>query len=273
MPIRDRLQHGPVDGVRVGRFGRSINTTFVLYRWGDTLIDAGPPNQWKDVAKFTAEKPPRQVILTHHHEDHAGNAARLAKKYNLTPYAPVEGRDKLARGYAVPMIQRLIWGAPRPVETAPYPDDIRTDDGTRIVPVFTPGHAKDLHVLHIPEKGWLFSGDLYIARSIRYLRSDEDLPLLMDSIRKALTLDFDFIFCPHRGLVENGKEMLRQKLANMVSLCEQAQALQTEGAALEEITKRLLGPEDGMSKASRYNFSKRNLIAGALDVTDLSTSN
>jgi len=270
MPIRERFCYGPIDAARVGRLNRGINSTFIVYRWDDTVIDAGPPNQWSAVKSYLAEKPVRQLILTHHHEDHAGNAARIADLYGITPKAPIEGRDKLEKGYRVPIVQRMIWGAPIPVKTDPLPNRIQVSSGEEIIPVFTPGHAKDLHVLHVPEKGWLFSGDLYIARAIRYLRSDEDLPLLMDSIRKALKLDFNLIFCPHRGLVEDGKTKLREKLQNMVTLCEKSQDLQKAGTPLETIVKEVLGPEDAMARFTGFNFSKRNLIKGALDVTDFS---
>ncbi|MBE7636219.1 MBL fold metallo-hydrolase [Sneathiella sp. P13V-1] len=270
MPIRERFCYGPIDAARVGRMNRGINSTFIVYRWDDTVIDAGPPNQWREVKSYLSEKPVRQLVLTHHHEDHAGNAARIADLYGLTPMAPIEARDKLENGYRVPIMQRFIWGAPIPVKTAPLPAKIQVKSGDHLVPLFTPGHAKDLHVLHVPEKGWLFSGDLYIARAIRYLRSDEDLPLLMDSIRKALTLDFDTIFCPHRGLVEDGKSKLREKLQNMVTLCERSQELRKQGKTLDEIVHKILGPEDAMAKLTSFNFSKRNLIKGALEVTDMS---
>ena len=270
MPIHERFCYGPIDAVRVGRMNRGINSTFIVYRWDDTLIDAGPTNQWKEVKSYLSEKPVRQLILTHHHEDHSGNAARIAKLYGITPKAPEQGRAKLASGFRIPMMQRLIWGSPHPVETDPLPEKITVKSGEEMIPVFTPGHAKDLHILHVPEKGWLFSGDLYIARAIRYLRSDEDLPLLMNSIRKALTLDFDLIFCPHRGLVEDGKSKIREKLQNMVTLCEQSQDLHKQGKPLDEIVRKILGPEDAMARFTGYNFSKRNLIKGALDVTDFS---
>ena len=56
MPIRkeyrfDNGEHS-VLGTRVGRFNLGINTTFIVYRMGDTLIDTGPSNQWREVSRY-----------------------------------------------------------------------------------------------------------------------------------------------------------------------------------------------------------------------------
>ncbi len=266
MPIHKRFQFENVEGARVGRLKAAINTTFILYRMGDTLIDAGPSNQWKPVKEFVTEKPVRQLLLTHHHEDHAGNADRIAKLYDITPFAPTEALDKLKNGYKTPLIQRFMWGSPLPVETQPLPDMVELSDGIKLYPVHTPGHAKDLHCFHLPEKGWLFSGDLYISKSVRYMRSDENLQIHIDSIRKALALDFNVLFCPHRGIVEEGKQAMTEKLANVLELCASAQDLHAQGQPLGQIVKTILGPEDMLSRSTRYNISKRNLISESLKV-------
>ena len=78
MAEHQRLRHGDVEGLRVGRFGGKVNTTCILWRIGDTLIDTGPPSDWRPVRRFAGERSLRRVVVTHHHEDHAGNLARLA---------------------------------------------------------------------------------------------------------------------------------------------------------------------------------------------------
>jgi glyoxylase-like metal-dependent hydrolase (beta-lactamase superfamily II) len=44
-----------------------------------------------------------------------------------------------------------------------------------MIPVHTPGHAKDHTVFFLPEKGVLFSGDLYLADHIKFFRSDKNM--------------------------------------------------------------------------------------------------
>ncbi|MCA9074120.1 MAG: MBL fold metallo-hydrolase [Planctomycetaceae bacterium] len=266
MPIRQQVEHQGVEGARVGRFNRAINTTFVVYRIGDTLIDAGPSNQWKAVRTFVDLRPPKRLLLTHHHEDHAGNADRIARRFDLTPFAPELGRAKLASGYRTPLTQRLVWGSPRPVETQPLPDHMELGSDCTLRAIPTPGHAKDHTCLLWQQRGFLFSGDLYLARNLTHMRSDENLQLLMQSIVQVLRLDFDTIFCSHRGVVEQGHAALSEKLDNLKQLCEQARELHEQGLSESEIVVRLRGPEDGLSKMSRYNISKRNLVGQAAQV-------
>lgn len=266
MPVRERMAHEGVEGIRVGRFNQGINTTFILYRIGDTQIDTGPPNQWSTIRRLLDARPPRRLLLTHHHEDHAGNAARIATRYQLTPLAPEPGRAKLSRGYRIPPIQRLIWGSPQPVDTESLPERIPMAEGGDLHSVPTPGHARDLTCFHWPERGYLFTGDLYLSKSIRYLRADENLLQLMQSINKVLALEFDVLFCPHRGIVAQGHLALREKLDNLRTLCDRAGRLHGEGIELEEIINRLLGPEDWLSRLSGYNISKGNLIRQAVEI-------
>ena len=266
MPIRKRYQHEHVEGARVGRFNMGINTTFIVYRMGQTLIDTGPPNQWRAVKKFIEEKPVSQLLLSHHHEDHSGNAQRIAELYNLTPLAPELGQEKLAKAYKTPLLQQIVWGRPLPVDTDTLPNHVELHDGNRLQAIHTPGHAKDLHCFYMPDQGWLFSGDLYISKSLKYLRSDEDLQQLVDSIRKVLKLDFSTLFCPHRGILEDGYSALQTKLDNIISLCQQAQLLHSQGVEFSQILAQTLGPEDMMNTITKGNFCKTNLVKQALTV-------
>ena len=266
MPIRKRYQFADVEGVRVGRLNLGINTTFILYRLGDTLIDAGPSNQWPEVRSFIQQKPIRQLLLSHHHEDHSGNAARIAEYYSLIPYAPQQARYKFDQGYRTPILQKIIWGEPKPANTQPLPESVFLPDYGELQAIHTPGHAKDLHCFYLPERGWLFSGDLYISKSLRMLRKDEKLDQILLSMDRVLKLDFDVLFCPHRGILEDGKQAMSDKLSNMLQLCEQARDLNTQGVSNKGIVKRLLGSEEATSYLTGFNFSKINLIDQAVAI-------
>lgn len=268
MPVRGFYQHenGPhsVYGFRVGRFNFGINTTFIVYRIGTTLIDTGPSNQWKEVRSQLEGVDVRQLLITHHHEDHSGNGQRIADLKNLTPAAPVQGQEKLATGYYTPPMQRMIWGKPRPVKTRTLPEELTLEDGTPVIAVHTPGHAKDLTCLYFPEQKYLFSGDMYISQSLKYFRADENLEQLIGSLEKLLKLDIGMLFCPHRGIVENGYDALREKRDNLIDLCRQAQSLARQGMTEKQITLELLGPEDWIARLSGENISKGNLIRQAM---------
>jgi glyoxylase-like metal-dependent hydrolase (beta-lactamase superfamily II) len=267
MPIRKTYEFERVTGAKVGRFNQGINTQFIVYRLGETVIDTGPSNQWRHVKQFLAKQPVEQLLLTHHHEDHSGNAHHIAMTHGVLPRAPKLAQDKLATGYKTPYLQRLIWGSLVPVKTQTLQAQESLADGSKIIPVHTPGHAKDLTCYFLPEQGYFFSGDLFIAKRLKLLRSDENLQQLLESIQKVLKLDFNTLFCPHGGIIENGQSALQEKLNNILDLCEKAQALNKKGLSLEEVTHQLLGPEDMVAKLTGGNFCKKNLIRQSLQVS------
>lgn len=272
MTVRNTYEYenGPhsVYGFRTGRFDFGINTTFIIYRIGGTLIDAGPSNQWPTIKRVLKPIDIHTLLITHHHEDHSGNANRISKLKSLLPYAPLLGQEKLAKGYPTPLLQKLIWGSPLKVQTQTLPETLIINDGTpsqaEVIAIPTPGHAKDLTCLFFPKQKYLFSGDMYISKSLKYLRSDENLQQLITSLETLIELDFKILFCPHRGIVEQGKQALEEKLENLLTLCRESQALMAQGLDEAEIVVQLLGPEDRLAKISKFNISKGNLIRQAM---------
>ncbi|WP_226665730.1 MBL fold metallo-hydrolase [Microbulbifer aggregans] len=265
MSVLDHIRYRDLEGIRVGRFNHGINTSFIVYRLGDTLIDCGPTNQWKYVRDFIQQRPIQQLLLTHHHEDHSGNAGAIHKLTGIRPRAPQETGDILRKGFSIPLIQKIVWGSAGRADPETLPQNISID-GEPVLPIATPGHVSDMHCYLLPQRGWLFSADLYIASYLKFLRREEDVPTLLKSIHRVLALDFEVLLCPHRGVVKDGREKLRQKYDYLLDLAGRARDLRESGLAVKDITRQLLGPENFLSFASRYDFCKRNLIASCLQV-------
>ncbi|MCP3963951.1 MAG: MBL fold metallo-hydrolase [bacterium] len=264
--MSQRIEHAGVEGLRVGRIRSQLTTACILYRLGDTVIDTGPPNQWRRVRRFLKERRVERVIVTHHHEDHSGNLARVHRALDPQILSPPGSVEPLAAGFPLKPYQYLIWGRPRRVRAEAVPERLETGDGVTLIAVHAPGHSDDMTCYLEPERGYLFTGDLYIASKTRYLRADEDLSQQIDSLRRVLELDFDTVFCSHRGVVRAGKEALREKLDFLESLCQRVAHLRAEGRGIKEVTRMLLGREDLMALITGYHFSKRNLIAGCFEV-------
>lgn len=266
MSVRAHYEYEGVQGIKVGRLAQGINTQFIVYRMGETVIDSGPSNQWKYVQPFLQKKPVKQLLLTHHHEDHAGNAQRIADEHGVLPKAPKLGQAKMASGYKIPLLQQVVWGKPIPVKTQPLGEVEYLADGSEVIPVHTPGHAKDLTVFYLPKQKYLFSGDLFISRKLKMLRVDENLFQLMDSIRCILDLDFEVVFCPHAGVIEDGKQALKDKYKYLIELCGKVKSMGDEGKNAESIAESILGPESMIARLTGGNFSQINLIKEALNV-------
>ncbi len=264
--MTQRIEHAGVEGLKVGRIGSQLSTTCILYRLGATVIDTGPPNQWRRVRRFLEERDVERVIVTHHHEDHSGNLAAIRRSLEAPIYSPPGSVEAIAGGFPLKPYQRFVWGTPKRVRPQPIGGEIDAGDGRTLRAIHAPGHSDDMTCYLEPERGHLFTGDLYIAGKTRYLRRDEDLKQQLESLRKVLALDFEIVFCSHRGVIREGRAALQRKLDFLDSLCQRVAALKAEGRGVPEITRTLLGREDLMTLITGLHFSKRNLIAACWDL-------
>ena len=139
------------------------------WRVGDVLVDCGPGSCLPRLLAGMGDEPPRIMLLTHIHLDHAGAAGTLAR---LWPKLLVYVHERGARHLTAP--ERLIdsatrlygdqmdtlWGAiePVPAERLHALSGGETVAGFRVA--YTPGHASH-HVSYLHEDtGSAFTGDV-----------------------------------------------------------------------------------------------------------------
>ncbi len=272
MPVIEKVNLGPVSGIRVGRFNKGINTTFIVYQYQDVIIDTGPINQWQYVESFVKQYKNKQAInhalITHHHEDHSGNAFYLKNNSKLSLHSNALCQNELKQPFDIPFIQKLIWGTGKAVETEILTDKFVSDNGLELQVLLTPGHTEDMSCFYDKENGFLFTGDLYIASKVRYFHKDEDLAKQLNSLNKVLTLDFDTAFCPHRGIMKNGKQDIRNKRDFILELASQVKNLAKQGLPIKQIQQQLLGKEDMFTLLSKFHFTKQGLIEACLRLPD-----
>src|SRR5439155_597786 len=125
-------------------------------------------------------------------------------------------------------------------------------------------HATAHVALFEPARGCLFSGDLYLAPRLRYLRADEDVYAMMDSLRRVLALEPRVLFCQHRGRVEQGAARLRDKLDFLVELGERIHELHGRGWSDAAIARALPGSDFLWRVWTGGDFSKRNFVRAFL---------
>jgi len=268
MSAIEKLNHGLVSGLRVGRFNKGINTTFVVYSYKDILIDTGPINQWQYVEAFISEHPIRHVLLTHHHEDHTGNAAYISNKLQIPVYSNVHCQQLVKQKFTIPAIQKLIWGTAEPVNAGLLEKTFESEQGVKLEVLLTPGHTNDMSCFYDAQNGFLFTGDLYIATQVRYFHKDEDLAKQLQSLNKVLSLDFETAFCPHRGIMKNGKADLTKKRDFILALADKIKNLAKQGLSSAQITKRVLGKEGLFPLLSGFHFTKKGLVEACLKLPD-----
>lgn len=258
------VNFGDVMGIRMARtvLDRPLYVC-LAYLIDDLLIDTGLAYVSQQFSDFTRKANVRQAVITHHHEDHSGNSSVLNRVLDIRPYAHPLAIPKIRDGFDMGYYQRVTWGVPRSALAQPIPEEVHTEKRTFKI-ISTPGHCEDLVVLLDVDGGRLFSGDLFIAKRLKYLRAEEDVHQLIDSLRKVLRYDFGAMYCAHRGEVKDGKRALSEKLDYLEGKREEVLYLWRQGKSEKEICRIAFGKEGVMTWITRGQFSKMNFVKSYL---------
>ncbi len=264
MNIVRQWKYADIEAVELGfsPIGSPLMTV-CLYRYRGTLIDSGQSRMRSTVLEWIRTNPVNTILLTHHHEDHSGNAAEIARRYGAEILAHPLTLEKMSGPNRILPYQKWVWGPSSPISGYAFADEIETD-GLCLIPIHTPGHSKDHCVFLVPDKGWLFSGDLYLGDRIKYFRSDECIGEQIASIRDVLTFDFDVLLCSHHPRLKNGKRHLKRKLQFLEDFCGNVHRLKGEGKPLRVVARELEIKETWLVRGITLgNVSMRNMIVSA----------
>lgn len=233
-----------------------------VFRAGPFLIDAGFGNAQSQLLRWPGLAGATTCLLTHHDEDHSGNAAALTR-YGITVAAPSRVVDRLRRRAPIRLYRRWMWGRGAFAALELLKGEA-IGDGWRLLPVYTPGHSDDHYVYYEPDRRLVFSADLYIGRRVRVAKANEDLSQLLDSLRSVRDLDPMAMYCSHRGRIERPAAALQDKIDWIEELIGRAKELEGQGMRPDQIARQLLGRDKIIDWASRFEYSRRNLVELAL---------
>ena len=160
--------------------------------------------------------------------------------------------------------QHYIWGKTTPVKITPLASTVETGR-FNFRPIHTPGHSKDHTVYLEAQKGWLFSGDLYLGDKIKFFRSDEQITDQINSLKKVLEFDFESLFCGHRPWKKNGKTRLKNKLDFLENFYGDVVMLMQKGISGKEIIRRMGNGADRKVKwVTMGNASFANMVRSVI---------
>ncbi|MEW6377429.1 MAG: MBL fold metallo-hydrolase [Thermodesulfobacteriota bacterium] len=255
-------QEGPVTAIRmISRFlGIPLYAVHAFFVDG-LLIDTGFSNGQRGFLKVCDElQGLHTVVNTHHHEDHTGNNFWMIKKYGLVPLAHPNTSSYMRAPFQwMRFYRRFVWGTPHPSETGQVDSEIRTPR-FRFLVIPTPGHSDDHICLYEPNEGWLFSGDLFISEQVRYLRKDEDIFAILDSLKRIATLHLKKMFCSFSGSIDRPEEAINKKIEYIENLQREVGEGFIQGLSPREIQWKLLGRGDRFCFVTLGEMCKRNLI-------------
>lgn len=222
------------------------------------LIDCGFPAVAEEVGGLLLRERLDGVILTHFHEDHAGNVETVAQRG--IPIAAHPDTLALVRApRPLPLYRRFTWGEAPPMRTPCSPFDPEA-----LVMIHTPGHSPDHHAVWDAATGTLFAGDLYLGVKVRVAHHYERPRQLVASLRRVLALEPARVFDAHRGLVRDPLVALRAKLDWTESIVEAVLARARDGAPVAHIAREVFGARDMNDFVSRGEYSRVNLVRAIL---------
>lgn len=232
------------------------------FLWAGSMVDTGPSRLEKRFFSMLSNCRVDRVLLTHSHEDHSGNAARLQEERGIPVYVGTSSIEICKKDAGIPLYRRLVWGGRKKFDPAPLGEAIETGEGFLEV-IATPGHSQD-HVCFLDSKnGFVFTGDLFVTPRTRTIMRSESVPGIIRSIRKLLKEDFKTVFCAHAGVVENGRGMMEAKLEHLERLSEEVLRMHRSGMGVRQIERKFFKPQF-LTFFSGSEWSPRHIITSII---------
>ena len=235
--------------------GAVVGYDVSAYLLGDLLIDTGFPRGGRALVDAVEALRPRGVVVTHWHEDHAGNAAALAARG--VPMAMDARCEALLRERpAIRFYRRAVWGRS---------DRLRAPlvglDPAPLATVETPGHSGDHLAIWDAERRILVSGDLFLGVKVRVAHEEDESPrTLVASLRRAAALEPRLLLDAHRGPIPDAAAQLRAKADWNEEMIGEIERLGAEGMGPAAIVRRLFGGESLVGFVSGLEYSRRGFV-------------
>jgi endoribonuclease LACTB2 len=239
--------------------GALVGYDVSAYLLGDVLVDTGFSRGGRQLLRAIDSLRPRGVVLTHWHEDHAGNAPALAARG--VPMTMHVGSEALLRERPViRLYRRQVWGYTAPLRSALVGFDVAP-----LQLVETPGHSADHVAVWDAERRILVSGDLFLGVKVRVAHEGDESPrTLVASLRRAAALEPRLLLDAHRGPVPNAAAQLRAKADWNEEQIGEIERLHAEGVGDGEIVQRLFGGESVVGWVSGLEYSRRGFVRAVL---------
>lgn len=246
--------------------GRYWTTAYLV---DGILVDTGCAHCAGEFIEALGDHTISSIVNTHSHEDHIGANGDLQ-----TTHPDLE---ILAHPSALPVLsdpvryqplqpyRKLFWGWPKPSEGKPIQEGalVKSERFTFEV-VYTPGHSDDHICLYLPEKGWLFSGDLFVGGRDRALRVGYDIWGVIESLKKVAQRSIRMLFPGCARMREEPQGALHAKIIYLEELGDKVLELHHKGWSERAIVRALCGGPMMVELFTFGHFSRLHLIRSFL---------
>ena len=252
-------RHGDVVRLQFSsKRSRIVGYSVSAYLVRGVLIDSAFPAAEHDLLQAIRPSHVHGVLISHGHEDHAGNIEALAQLG--VPIGMAEAtRRAVSDPPAVRFYRRWTWGVMRPLRTALTPF---SSNDFSLIP--TPGHSRDHQVVWDNTNETVFGGDLFLGVKVKVAHPGEDIRGSVISLRRMIAMKPRRLFDGHRGLVPDAVQSLTAKADWMETTIGRIDDLLRGGAEETEILKRVLGADRFTGYFSGNDYSHRNFIRSVI---------
>ena len=256
--VTEEVEPGVIRLAFSGWRGRAVGYVVSAYVIDGVLIDTAYPAVEDELSAAVTALAPRGAIVTHWHEDHAGNVGALVAR-GLPVHMHPHGEAALRSLKPLRFYRRFTWGSNRRLDVA-----LRNFDVSPLQVIATPGHTDDHIAVWHPERRIVATGDLFIGVKVRVAHGDESPRAIIASLRMVMALEPRLLLDAHRGVVRNPVPVLAAKIEWMEETIGAITALAGEGYSEREIRRQVLGRESAVGWVSRGEYSKRALVRSVL---------
>jgi glyoxylase-like metal-dependent hydrolase (beta-lactamase superfamily II) len=253
----DIQRFGDVERIRLVSWGsRLAGMDVSAYLVRGVLVDTGFPLARRTLARLLDEREIAGAMVTHYHEDHAGNVDLLVERGVPIVMHPTT-LARLRAPEAIRVYRRVVWGSPRAL-TAPL-SALTNTPSLRFV--HTPGHSDDHQIVWDAEHATVFSGDLWLGVRARVMHEDENPFQILDSLRIVRALDPQRMFDAHRGLVQQPVTAIDAKIGFLEDTIAEVRLKLAAGWSDRAIVRAVFGGDETVALVSRGEYSRANFVA------------
>jgi len=237
------------------------------YRVDDALVDTGYPHTRRLALAQHRDHPIRWIALTHHHEDHSGNAGALAAIHRCPVYlrrAELQGTEG---GTRIPRYRRYYWGTAAPYQTMEMPEYLDTA-GRALRRIPTPGHSATHTALFDESTGAVFTGDLYVSVGASAVMRHENPFQSVRSLRRVADLEPALLAGGHGGVIDHPAGLLRVKAERIEEAAGRVLRRHAEGWTVRAIQHDVFHGGPWRERTFRWTtwgeFSERNFVRAVI---------